>query len=124
MLQERGDVSRALALIDEATPMAETHAGDASPLTLALRVTRAELLHSSGSHDLAAEALDRLQVRDDLPQLLQLRVALTRARLLRDSGNPIAASQYLQRASTMAERLGSQAEPLRVQIEAIAASLP
>lgn len=123
VLQARGDVAAALELIEEAEPMALTHAGDASALTLSLQVTRAELLLSSGAHGLAGDALDQLQGRDDLPDLLQLRLALSRTRLLRDNGNVAAASQHMTKAHAIAERLGSQAQPLRTQIEALAASL-
>jgi serine/threonine protein kinase/tetratricopeptide (TPR) repeat protein len=123
VLQARGDVSAALELIEEAEPMARTHAGDASPLTLSLQVTRAELLLSSGAHAPASEVLDLLEARDDVPALLQLRLALGRTRLLRDSGNLPAASQHFQLVQAMADRLGPQAQSLRTQIEAMAASL-
>lgn len=123
VLQERGDVTGALALLDEAEPMAEAHAGDASVLTLSLRVTRADLLFAAGDFSGAGEMLDRLDRRTDLPEPLQLRVLLIHARLLRESGDLPAASQQLQRARDLADRLGAQAQPLRAQIEAVAQSL-
>src|SRR5690606_18011152 len=46
VLQRRFEFDSALALIDEAEPMARDHAGRDSPLTLSLMITRAELLLS------------------------------------------------------------------------------
>lgn len=123
VLQMRGEVDAALALADEAEPMAMAHTGDASPLTLSLRITRAELLLASGDLDGAGAALERLEARDDVPEPLQLRLMLSRIGLLRDRGDLLAASQTLRRAQALAERLGPQAGPLRGQIEALAVSL-
>ena len=123
VLQRRDDAAAASALIDEAEPMALTHAGEASPLTLSLRITRAELLLAQDKLPEAALQLDALEAHATIPAALQLRIALARTTYLLDINDIAAAQKSLAAARTMADALGAQALPLRPQIEALAATL-
>jgi len=103
--------------------MAVTHAGQASPLTLSLRITRAELLLAAQRLDEAAPVLDALESVPEMPAPLQLRIALARVNHHRDTGAIEAAQAALPSVRELADGLGAQALPLRAQIEALEASL-
>jgi non-specific serine/threonine protein kinase/serine/threonine-protein kinase len=123
VLQRRDEGDRALRLLEEAEPMAVTHAGQASPLTLSLRITRAELLLAAQRLDEAAPVLDALESVPEMPAPLQLRIALARVNHHRDTGAIEAAQAALPSVRELADGLGAQALPLRAQIEALEASL-
>lgn len=123
VLQQRDERAAALELIEEAEPMAEAHAGPNSPLTLSLRVTRAELLAAEGRPVEADSALAALEQLETLPGSLQLRVQLLRAGILADSGKREAAREHLRRAVEVADTLGDAALPLRPQLDALRQSL-
>jgi tetratricopeptide (TPR) repeat protein len=123
VMQRRGEHPAALALVDEAEPMATTHAGPHSPLTLSLGVTRAELLLATAQAQAADAVLSVLEAVPDVPPPLLLRLQLARTAQLRDSGRIEAARARLVEAAALADRLGAQAQPLRAEIEALTAAL-
>ncbi|MBB5206557.1 serine/threonine-protein kinase [Chiayiivirga flava] len=116
VLQRRGRVADALVLVEEAEPMALQLSGTGSPLTAALRATRAELLLALERHDDCDAVLDALEAMT-LPPPLQLRVGIVRARQLDGTGNRTAAHALLARMHTLADTLGEQAAPLRTQLD-------
>lgn len=123
VLQRLDARTDALTLVEEALPMALAHAGPVSPLTLSLRITRAELLITHGRLSDAGGELDRLEAGAVAPGMLQLRIALARAIHLRDSGSLRSARDHLATLLATADDLGVQAEPLREEIERLAESL-
>ncbi len=123
VMQRRGEHPAALALVDEAEPMATTHAGPHSPLTLSLGVTRAELLLTMAQAQAADSVLSTLESVPEMPAPLLLRVQLARTTQLRDSGQRAAAVARLAEAVELADRLGAQAQPLRAEIDALVVSL-
>lgn len=123
VLQRRGEHEKALALVDEAEPMALSYAGQESPLTLSLMLTRAELLLAMARPQAADAVLRSLESMPQLPPTLQLRAVLARATWLRDNGRPALARARVQSAIELAESLGAQGEALRADIEGLAATL-
>lgn len=123
VLQRRGQYPAALALVDEAQPMATTHAGPNGLLALSLGVTRAELLIADGQLQAAEPVLVELESVADAPAQILLRVSLARATQLRDSGQPDEARRRLAEVFAMAERIAEPAQALRVEIDALAGSL-
>ncbi|WP_374602134.1 protein kinase [Arenimonas sp.] len=74
VMQQRNETGAALALIQEAEPMALAHAGPDSLLTLSLKITRAELLVSTGRLADADEVLETLESASGLPPPLKQRI--------------------------------------------------
>lgn len=85
VMQQLGRTVEALALADEAEPMAAAHSGEASLLTLSVRITRAELLVASGRVADAEQALAVLEAATDMPPPLLERVGQARAGLQRQA---------------------------------------
>jgi non-specific serine/threonine protein kinase/serine/threonine-protein kinase len=123
VLQRRFEFDSALALIDEAEPMARDHAGRDSPLTLSLMITRAELLLSMSRLQAADSVLLALEAMPQLPPPLLLRALLARSTLLRDRGQVALARARLQTLIELADSMGSPAQALRPEIDALAATL-
>jgi tetratricopeptide (TPR) repeat protein len=124
-LLRNGKANEALAHAEEAEAMARTHAGDGSPLTLSLRVTRAEALLELRSFEAAATQLDALLAprAAALPPALQLRGEILRGRLAQARGDRALAQSALARARGLAASLGAGADASRVEIEALQRSL-
>lgn len=119
-LKRYGD---ALEYAGEAEAMAQRHAGSASPLTQAARITRAELLLVLQRHEDAGEPLAAFMAEDTsaLPASLQLRAALARTENHRHRGEADAARQALAQADALFATLGAEAEPFRANLEALRA---
>ena len=103
VLQRRERNGEALEYAGEAEAMAQTHAGSASPLTQATRITRAELLLALQRHDDAIEPLDAFEAEDPgaLPASLRLRAALAHADIAQHRGETTVRRQRLNEAQAL-----------------------
>lgn len=121
VLQALERYGEALEYAGEAEAMAHRHAGSASPLTQATRITRAEVLVALQRHDDAVETLEAFMVEDiaNLPGSLQLRAALARAETHHHRGEVGAMRRALEDADTLVERLGAGAEPFRARLQSL-----
>ncbi len=118
-LERYGD---ALEYAGEAETMAQQHAGSASPLTQAARITRAELLIALQRIEDAAEPLAAFIAENTaaLPTALQLRAALARTQSHRHRGQTDAARQALDEADALFAILGTtEAEPFRARLQSL-----
>lgn len=88
VMQQRNETGPALALVEEAEPMALAHAGPDSLLTLSLKITRAELLVRVGRLAEADGVLDALESASGLPAPLRQRVEQARSAHEGDSVQP------------------------------------
>lgn len=125
VLQKLERHDEALEHADEAEAMARAHAGSASPLTQATRVTRAELLLKLGH---PADALEPLTAfsgenTDTLPVPLRLRAALAQAESRYQLGDPGRARIHLQQARDLLPDSGREQDSLRPRIEALTQTL-
>ncbi len=115
----------ALEYAGEAEAMALAHAGSASPLTQAARITHAEVLLML---DRAADALEPLAAFDNedtrtLPPSLHLRAALTEAESHHRLGDIAQVHALLDVAHEWLPRSGPEQDALRARIETLERAL-
>ena len=115
----------ALEYAGEAEIMALTHAGSASPLTQAARITRAELLLALDRPTDALDALHEFAAEDTraLPASLPLRAALTQAESHHRLGDAEQARRNLDVAREWLPRSGPEQDAFRARIEALEQAL-
>lgn len=117
-LLKNGKADVAMPLADEAEAMARAHAGDASPLTQSLQVTRAEALLGLRDYTAAAALLALLDVAP-LPAPLRLRAHMLRGTLSHARGDISAARSALEEALATMSTLGSAGDAVRSDVEAL-----
>lgn len=120
-LLKQGKAAEALQRLDGIEAMATEHAGEASPLTLSLRVTHAEALMQL---DRTTEVEAELARFDDqrasaMPLPLQIRVDLLRGHLAHRQGEAEAARAALDRAANAVSALGAAGVPMHADIDAL-----
>lgn len=108
----------AVPLIEEAEAMARSHAGDTSPLTLSLQVSRAEGLLGVRRLADAASVLAALEPTP-LPAVIQLRADVLRGTLAHARGDLSAARATLARVRAKAQTLGPAADSVRDDVDAL-----
>jgi len=120
-LLKTGKAAQAVQLAEEAAAMAETHAGDTSPLTISVRVTLAEGLFLLQRFDDVASVLDLLAAVDTatMPVSLDLRAQVMLGKLHHQRGDAKAARAAHDRARAAMDTLGPAAEPMRADVEAL-----
>lgn len=117
VLLKLGKTDAALPLVDEALAMARTTSGETSPLTLSLRVSRADALLQSGQLDDADAALEALAAVDGIPVPLAARADILRGL------SAVAAERWMEartasgRAAVAIDSMGPAGDALRPDLE-------
>lgn len=125
VLQRLGRHEKALELAAEAEAMARSHAGPASPLTQALRVTHAESLVALARPAEARGVLGefRDEANESLAANLRLRAALAEAEAAATEVDLPAAAAALAEARELAAAMGAAVAEFAPRIEALATQL-
>lgn len=122
-LQRLHRADEALEYAGEAEAMALAHAGEASPLTQAARVTHAELLLELDRTQEASDVLEAFVAAKSaaLPPSLRVRASVALADSRQRSGDASAARTHLQEAESLMTSAGGEAEILRPRLDALRA---
>jgi len=124
VLQGLDRTGEALEYAGQAEAMAQAHAGSASPMAQAARVTRAELLLKLQRHADAGEALVEFAAEEtgSLPPTLRVRAALAQADVHRRRGDATAMQSALAEVETLLSSLPApEAENYRARMAALRA---